>query len=1268
MLRTTRVSALLAIAGLAAGASAQDIFWGVGPGVWNVTGNWSPQQVPNSASENARIITGGPVTLNISPTVGDLELGSGRTLNFNPNTTLSVNGDCTNNGFILLNPPMSTSNSTLLFTAGVTHELSGTGILRLGAAGDDAQLVTGASGVIHQLFGHTIDGAGNISAAIINDGVISALDLGSGSNRLLLFSSPKTNNKTIQANTGSVVEINGIVITQGPDGIIASGGGGTIDFSGSQSITGGRLIQTPGGLLLRRTGGNLTLEGVEIEGSLVVQSNATVIVNGATLQCSGTIELNDSGSSNNSTVQFNNDCLFSGGDIFLAGSGNDSQVTTSGGATLTVDASASIGGSGNVPASLVNNSLVHAYPSANGDGRLVLFSAHKTNNGTLRADDGGVLEISGIVVTQNGGSEIVADNGGLVDLVSSQTISGGQLRSLGTGQVIRRSNGTTTLTNVQLGADLPVQSNASVVYNGGSFSVNGTITLNDSTSANNGVLQFNNTCTLTGNATVFLAGSGNDSQITTAGGATLTLDPTAVVEGSGDVPAVLINNGLVRAFPSKNGDGVVRLFSGFKTNNTTMRADTGGTLSVEGIVLTQAPAAELLADGGTIHLPTSQTIDGGTIRTANGGSITRPAGGTTTLTGARLLGDFPVSANATIVYNGSQFEATGTITLNNSGSANNAVLQFNNTCTLTGGTTVFLAGSGNDSQITTAGGATLTLDPTTVVEGSGDIPALLINNGLMRAVPSTHGDGVIRLFSSSKTNNTTMRAETGGTIAIDGIVLTQDPAAEVLADGGTINLPSSQTINNGTIRAINGGTVIRPANGTTTLTNVVLDADLPIAPNSTLLYNGPQFEAMGTITLNDSGSNNNAVLQFNNTCTLTGGTTVFLAGGGDDSQITTAGGATLTLDPSTVVEGSGNIPAVIVNDGLVRAFPSANGDGELRLFSGSKANNATMVAEPGGTLSISGIVLTQDPSAELLADGGTIILPSSQTISGGTVREINGGAVLRPANGTTTFTNVALDADLDIAPNATLIYNGATFDCTGQIVVNNTTSANNGVVQFNNTSLFTGGGEVFLGGGGDDSQLTMAGGVTVTIDTDNSVTGDGLMFGTYEFNGELAPGQSVGLIRGSGTYTFGPTALLDFEAESAGSVDLFAPTAGVVNLGGTLRITPINDYVPVQGEVLTVITAPTINGEFDSTELAGDLPRGLGIRVNYLPSAVEIEFFDCPADIAPPFGGVLNIDDVLTFLAGFATEDPISDFVSPIGTFDIDDVLFFLASFAAGCE
>jgi len=54
------------------------------------------------------------------------------------------------------------------------------------------------------------------------------------------------------------------------------------------------------------------------------------------------------------------------------------------------------------------------------------------------------------------------------------------------------------------------------------------------------------------------------------------------------------------------------------------------------------------------------------------------------------------------------------------------------------------------------------------------------------------------------------------------------------------------------------------------------------------------------------------------------------------------------------------------------------------------------------------------------------------------------------------------------------------------------------------------------------------------------------------------------------------------------------------------------------------------------------------------------------ADLAEPFG-VLDFDDVLTFLVAFGGMQPAADLAEPAGVFDFDDVLVFLVAFGGGC-
>ncbi|MFI4896293.1 MAG: GC-type dockerin domain-anchored protein [Phycisphaerales bacterium JB059] len=54
------------------------------------------------------------------------------------------------------------------------------------------------------------------------------------------------------------------------------------------------------------------------------------------------------------------------------------------------------------------------------------------------------------------------------------------------------------------------------------------------------------------------------------------------------------------------------------------------------------------------------------------------------------------------------------------------------------------------------------------------------------------------------------------------------------------------------------------------------------------------------------------------------------------------------------------------------------------------------------------------------------------------------------------------------------------------------------------------------------------------------------------------------------------------------------------------------------------------------------------------------------ADLAEPFGA-LDFTDVVAFLTGFGSMDPVADLAPPVGVFDFTDVITFLGAFGAGC-
>ncbi len=57
----------------------------------------------------------------------------------------------------------------------------------------------------------------------------------------------------------------------------------------------------------------------------------------------------------------------------------------------------------------------------------------------------------------------------------------------------------------------------------------------------------------------------------------------------------------------------------------------------------------------------------------------------------------------------------------------------------------------------------------------------------------------------------------------------------------------------------------------------------------------------------------------------------------------------------------------------------------------------------------------------------------------------------------------------------------------------------------------------------------------------------------------------------------------------------------------------------------------------------------------------------CPADLAEPFGGILNLQDVFAYLDLYNAQNPEADLAEPLGVFNLQDVFGYLDLFNAGC-
>lgn len=917
--RVKTSAALASIAGLAAGVAGQtDIFWNAGSGVWGDPLNWNPQNVPDHAGENARIL--GPagilVTMNMNPSIFLLEVGAQITLELPPPRALYLSNNLINNGLITLNLTSSSHDSYIQFNAH-SSTISGSGTLRLGGgSGDDAALYSGTGVTVTNGAGHTIDGAGTLHLGLLNEGLIEAIDTGFGS-ELLLTGATKTNHATIRAADGATLIVTSMQLVQNETGVLHAMPGGTVRLDGNQTLTGGRLTADGGGTIIRSTGGTTTLQGIIVENELRVDRASVLLCDGAVFNCPGVIVINDTDSASDSYMQFLNNCIATGGgEIFLAGSGNDSMLFTGTGATLTLDPTFTVGGSGQVHATLTNNGLIRAYPSTHGDGRLMLVGGSKANQATMRAEAGGVLEISSIQVSQSGGGRLVAD-GGRVEFTGNPTVIGGSIDAINGGAVERMPGGSLSLQDVTLDGDLHLREAGVIYFTGSTIVNNATLRVNDTASASDAYVQTTGDCTLSGPGSLFLAGSGNDSMLLSSAGATLTLAPGATIEGSGQVHARLLNRGLVRTRTGPHADGRLVLLAGEKFNEADMVAEAGGVLEFYSVPVTQTGAGRILADGGVVEFTGNPSVSGGVLTTANGGVLSRQTGGTLYLAGATLESDLFVQPGSLILYTGDWFVNNGSVIINDTASASDAYIQFNTNTLVSGTGSIHLAGSGNDSMVISSAGVTATFGEHASVTGSGEVHARLVNHGTFRALPSENGDGRLRLQAGDKFNHGAMIAETGGVLEFYSMTLTQGTTGLLLADGGVVEFTGNPAVSGGTLDAVNGGRLVRASGGTLYLDDALIRGDLEIMPGSVVMLTGSAIENNASIIVNPTASASNAYLHFNAHGTVHGQGRVLLAGGSDDSQIICSAGATGTFGPGQTIEGEGQLHGTYLVRGVI---------------------------------------------------------------------------------------------------------------------------------------------------------------------------------------------------------------------------------------------------------------------------------------------------------------------------------------------------------------
>jgi len=156
----------------------------------------------------------------------------------------------------------------------------------------------------------------------------------------------------------------------------------------------------------------------------------------------------------------------------------------------------------------------------------------------------------------------------------------------------------------------------------------------------------------------------------------------------------------------------------------------------------------------------------------------------------------------------------------------------------------------------------------------------------------------------------------------------------------------------------------------------------------------------------------------------------------------------------------------------------------------------------------------------------------------------------------------------------------------------------------------------------------------------------------------LGPGSSVSLplhaLEATPGFTAGASVSLISAQGDFDAFDLTLP-AGVIEPGTSSDV------------LFTLASTPGMPASATYDLLVSDDPSIAGADGRVVLSVVvNAGLSSCPADVAPPFG-VLDLDDIDTFVIGYVAGNPLADVAPPTGVLDLDDIDLFVQTYFAGC-
>lgn len=761
-------------------------------------------------------------------------------------------------------------------------------------------------------------------------------------------------------------------------------------------------------------------------------------------------------------------------------------------------------------------------------------------------------------------------------------------------------------------------------------------------------LNLSQSCAVDGAGLLTLNGLASRARILADPGVMFTHGVSHTINGFGQLGAPFDNLGwIVADVPFQT----LQVFPASASNSGVLSAIGQGTLLLQTTSIDQTGGGLIEADGGTVTL-TGSTVVGGTLLNSGAPNSVMNLE-TNTLVNVSTDGEVRLTPGRTVTVQGGSLTNSGLLLVNPNNVGATTTLNFVEPTIISGAGTIRLNGLSSRARML-GSGVSVENAASHSIRGFGQILVDLVNSGVV--IADAPGE-LLDVNGGLKTNLSTMRAESGGTLQIASATVDQSESAELLADGGVVQIGTS-TVNNG--RLVNSGSAGSDAviTSTTTLNDVTLEGQWIHSPGVTVTLRGVT-DGPGTLLVNIGNVGATTTVNADEDVVLAGDGSIRLGGVASRARIISGAGVNITQGMDRSVIGFGQLLSGFVNNGLVRA----NVDGQSLLVSGQdKLNNAVFDAVDGGILEFQSTTFDQTGGGLIEADGGTASF-SNTTMLGGTVRN-TGAPGSEISIETNTFDSVVIDGDSTLVPGRTLTIGGTALTNDGLLSVNPT---NVGAVTTlsapGNTSI-GGAGGILLGGTTLRARLLNATGELLTLGAGQTLSGIGRIDAETLIHGTIAPGLSVGTLTATRPVALGDGSTFACEFNDDGASDRFDSSSSVA-LDGTLELIFIDGYTAPSPEAFEIITtgANGRSGRFD--QVIGDAPPApLVTRVVYESDRVRVGFV-CPADAN--LDGVTDLGDLNAVLANFGTNASLGD-LNDDGAVDLADLNLVLANFGVDCQ